>query len=186
MKKARIPILIIGAAALLLIVGWAAFGNTVSVNAIFNNKTNEQSKEEVKAEDQALIKLGEENPAPVPADPEAAGPVRDPADFSWETGIFRDAEFPTSMGVSFQNRWQGKVDGWFVTVYAGSRADASSQGILLVELKDPDTWGNKFEGPYEAPIAGPLRIEDFKGSVLTVSGKGGDTVTFDVVTRKFS
>ncbi len=162
-----------------------ASGNDLTVEDIFANKASETSKAEIEAEDAALVKIGEQTPAPVPTDPEAAGPDPNPADFAWEEGIFEDAEFPIGLGLSFENRWQGTVGEWNVVVYAEAYRDDASRGVVLLQLKDPDTWGNTFEGPFEAPVPGPLRIEGFKGAVLDLSGKGGETATFDVASRTF-
>jgi type II secretory pathway pseudopilin PulG len=166
--------------------GGLALAAGSSLKTILDDAHNEETKEAIQAEDDALIEYGDANPAPVPDNPENAGPSPDPADFERRTGIFENAEFPASMGVVFENRWQGQLDGWYVTVFAGGRSEKPEAGLLLIQLKDPETWGNKFEGPYEAPIAGPLRIESAKGSTLVVTGIDGETATFDLETRSFS
>jgi hypothetical protein len=165
--------------------GAPSVGGDLTPDRIFSEPRNEESKEEIAAEDAALQAYGEAHPAPVPEDPEEAGPERDPTDFIWEAGIFEDAEFPAGTGLTFQNRWQGHIDGWHVIVYAGSYSGDSQVGVVLLQLKDPVSWGNKFAGPFESPVAGPLRIESAEGPVLTISGAEGGRVRFDVATRTF-
>jgi len=183
----------VGLAALLSIVALGSVALTPAdsdelptIEQIFADTTNERTKEEIAAEDALLQEIGERNPAPVPVDPEDAGPDRDPADFVWEEGIFPDAEFPIGLGYVFANRWNGTVPGWNVTVYAGSYLDDPATGVVLIQLKDPMTWGNRFAGPFEAPIAGPLRIRSYQGLVLTLEGGDGNRIAFDVDSRRFS
>jgi len=175
------------ASALLLaaIVAVRATGDELpTVEEIFADQRNETSKEEILAEDALLEEIGDRNPAPVPDNPEEAGPEPDPADFVWEEGIFPDAEFPIGLGMVFQNRWNGTVPGWNVTVYAGAYRDDPVTGIVLIQLKDPETWGNRFVGPFEAPIAGPLRIRSYEGLVLTLTGGDGSLIAFDLDSRR--
>ena len=156
-----------------------------TVQEIFPNKENETSKEEIAAEDELLQQIGEENPAPVPENPQDAGPEPDPADFAWEEGIFEDAEFPVGFGYVFENRWTGQTDEWNVTAFAGSFAEDLSVGVVLIQLKDPQTWGNTFEGPFEAAVKGPVRVASHDGLLLTLIGSDGTSVVFDVGSMKF-
>jgi hypothetical protein len=155
-----------------------------SAESIFADTTNETSKAELQAEDDALRLLGEQNAAPVPDDPEEAGPPADPRDFTYVTDVLDDVEFPPSMGYSFVNGWQGGVGRWIVTLYAGSLTHRPEQGIVLLQLRDAETWRGRFAGPFEAPVEGPLRVESFNGSIISLSGRG-QSVTFNAATYEF-
>lgn len=186
MNKARTvalitaPLLLVGAA------GAIALGNDEpTIPEIFANTENETSKEEIAAEDALLQRIGEENPAPVPENPEEAGPEPDPADFAWEEGIFDDAEFPIGLGYVFENRWSGQTDGWYVTAFAGSVAEDPSRGVVLIQLKDPESWGNRFEGPFEAPVLGPVHVASHDGLLVTLIGSDGASAVFDVRSMTF-
>jgi hypothetical protein len=156
-----------------------------TVEEIFADQRNETTKAEILAEDMLLRELGAQSPVAVPENPEEAGPDPDPADFVWEEGIFPDAEFPIGLGYVFENRWNGRLPGWNVTVYAGAYRDDPSTGVVLIQLKDPETWGNRFAGPFEAPTDGPLTIHSYDGLVLTLADDEGATVLFDVGSRRY-
>lgn len=154
---------------------------------IFSNPVNEATKEEIIEEDRLIIELSEEKPPPPKEDPALARPTDDPGDAPvWEEGIFEgSADFPLGPGFDFTTHWQGVHDGMNVRVYAGGLIRDGSVGIVLVDLVDPETWGHIFKGPFEAPIPGPLRIEDAKGTVLMLSGAKGSSVRFDVASLSY-
>lgn len=155
-----------------------------SAEEVFADPVNEDTKAELEAEDALLQAIGEASPAEVPSDPENAGPPLDPQDLAFETGIFPDAEFPNSQ-FEFKNYWNGVVGGWNVTVYAGAYSKDESSAVAFVKLTDPQSVGSKFAGPFEAKIPGPLQIESFKGSVITLVGGEGDVVEFDAASLAF-
>ncbi len=175
-------------ALLVLLAGAIALGGAavatgedgLSADDIFRNPINEATKEEIIEEDRLLEEIAEANPPPK-EDPVAAAPTNDPGDMPvWEEGIFEGSDFPRGSGYEFTTIWQGRRDGTNVRVYAGSLIRDPSVGILLVDLVDPESWGHTFKGPFEAPISGPLRIEDAEGMVLVLSGEQGASVRFDV------
>lgn len=186
-KTVRVAATLAGVLALVGLIGgaYAIADDEPTAADIFADETNEKSKEEIFAEETLLQELGEADPAPR-EDPEEAAPEPDPADFVWESGIFGDAEFPAGLGYTFENRWQGELDGWNVTVFAGGYLDDPTKGVLLIQLKDPATWGNKYLGPFAAPVPGPVHIEAFKGNALTIMGKDGTTISFDITSNAFS
>lgn len=153
---------------------------------IFSNPVNEATEEEIVEEDRLIIELSEAEPPPPKADPALARPTDDPEDVPvWETGLFEgSADFPRGPGFDFTTHWQGVHDGMNVRVYAGVLRD-TPVGIVLVDLVDPESWGHIFEGPFEAPIPGPLRIEEAEGTVLTLSGARGGSVRFDVASLSY-
>jgi hypothetical protein len=121
----------------LLLIDRSLAGTLPTADSVFADQTNETSKEQIEAEVEALEAMGEQSPAPVPENPEDAGPLPDPEDFSFDTGFLEDIEFPLHMGVSFVNGWQGEVSGSVVTLYAGSRAGQPERGIVLLRFRDP-------------------------------------------------
>lgn len=132
--------------ALLLAIGLVVTASSIAgeeptVEEIFADRTNETTKQEIAAEDALLQSIGEAHPAPAPENPEAARPERDPADFAWEEGIFEDAEFPIGLGFDFENVWKGHREPWHVIAFAGALRDDPWAGVVLVQLKDPETWG---------------------------------------------
>lgn len=149
---------------------------------------NEATKEGIVEEDRLIIELSEAEPPPAKDDPAFARPTDDPEDVPvWETGIFEgSADFPRGPGFEFTTHWQGVRGGMNVRVYAGGFIRDPSVGIVLVDLVDPDSWGHIFKGPFEAPIPGPLRIEDAEATVLTLSGAKGRSVRFDVASLSFA
>lgn len=154
---------------------------------IFSNPVNEATKEEIVEEDRLIIELSEAEPPAPKEDPALARPTDDPEDVPvWEAGIFEgSADFPLGPGFDFTTHWQGVYDGMNVRVYAGGLIRDPSVGIVLVDLVDPESWGHIFEGPFEAPVPGPLRIEDAEGTVLTLSGARGGSVRFDVASLSY-
>lgn len=181
-----IALSVVAVAVTVLVASRASGDEAPILEEVFADHRNETTKEEILAEDALLQELGERDPAPVPENPEEAGPEPDPADFVWKEGIFADAEFPIGLGLVFENRWAGTVPGWNVTVYAGAYRDDPATGIVLIQLKDPETWGNRFAGPFEAPIAGPLRVQSYDGLALTLTGGDGEEeIRFDVGSRRF-
>jgi hypothetical protein len=159
-------------------------GGLPTADEVFGNKVNENTKADLEQEDALLVAIGEANPAEAPSDPEAAGPPPDPVDFEFEAGVFPDADLPGSAW-ELTNYWNGELDGWNVTVYAGSLVK-DENGMVVVKLTDPLTVGSKFEGPFVAGIPGPLTITSVKGVALTLVGSKGDRVVFDVGLRRFS
>ena len=102
-------------------------------------------------------------------------------------GILQDVngELPTSKD-PLLNAWQGRVDGRFMTVYAGAQAGDPQQGILIVvTLKDAS--GAAFEQALlRAPgRSGAVRVVSADGPVLTVRAASGATFTFDAASRRF-
>jgi hypothetical protein len=143
-------------------------------------------KRAIEAREELLIEQGRADPAPVPADPRAAAPDSPPPAFP--EGIFgeREADFPPSLGYEFQNIWRQVIDGQYVTVRAGSLIDKPREGIVLVQIVDPETWAHTFER-YVTPIPGPVRITAAQGVRLTLtSDSTGASVEFDVRAGTFS
>jgi hypothetical protein len=177
---------------LVLVAGSVALGGAAiaigeegpTLEDIFSNPVNEATKEEIIEEDRLIIELSE---ARSPAPKDLAPPINDPGDIPvWVEGIYEgDADWPSGSGYDFNTIWQGVHDGMNVRVYAGGLIRDPSVGIVLVDLVDPESWGHIFKRPFEAPIPGPLRIEDAKGTVLTLSGAKGSSVRFDVASLGF-
>jgi hypothetical protein len=155
-----------------------------AVASIFDNHTNETSKQEVQDEDAALNAIGDEHPgSPVPppsGEPQSTQP--------WDTGVLDGGEeFPLSMGYAFNDAtWQGDIQGSHVRVYAGTYSNDSKTGVILVEYIDPDTWGHTFKGPFETSGTGSLTVTSADGDTLTLSTEAAGKVVFDVSNLAFT
>jgi hypothetical protein len=114
-------------------------------------------------------------------------------------GVIIETNFaPFSSSYRISNHWIADMDGNRTTVYAGGRQkdpagsehpedDLSWPGVLIVSVEDENGdsvphVGGEFETPTHA---GPVRIVDAQGGVLTLVTTGGDTFYFDVPSRTY-
>lgn len=172
--------------AIALVVS-AVVGGIVAISAQVTPTSEDDlppEKAALLAQEEADRQYGLQNPAPVPPNPEAAGPPFKPDPFP--EGIFGEdeAEFPPGLGYEFTNIWRKAIAGKNVIVYAGGRIDPPSQAVILVMISDPRTGGKQFE-VYLPSLVGPVRIETEAGQTLTlVSEPTGDRFTFDMASRR--
>lgn len=90
--------------------------------------------------------------------------------------------------------WEAPIGGTWYLAYAGGRpddpasTDTVSQGSVAVYTQGADPNSSPaFQGFFAAPSAGgALIITAVSGGVLTLQSASGETLTFDVVTHKFS
>jgi hypothetical protein len=129
----------------------------------------------------ALAQAALPHGTPYPVPPRQGGIVREV-----NQGPFRPTEF---RGADF---WQGAAGGVWVQVYAGSDLEAAGPvgALRLYSLPvDPNAPGGADPvavGDYRPPTAeASLSIVSVRGSVLTLRGASGRTLTFDAATRSW-
>ncbi len=95
--------------------------------------------------EEAMIVEGREHPAsPSPYQWARPSPP------AFEEGLWTRAqvgELPPSAGIDYVNVWTHILDRKYVSVFAGSRPDRPSDGLLFVEEIDPITWHHNFGSP---------------------------------------
>jgi len=92
-----------------------------------------------------------------------------------------ESEFFEQFNAFFNSRWQGEVNGQWMTVLAGSAKDDRQQGMLWVAAENTDD-----RSPFLAPQpGGALQIQSADGTRLTLTDESGDEVVFDVAARAF-
>jgi hypothetical protein len=102
----------------------------------------------------------------------------------WRTRIVESTSSPYP-SYSFQNHWQGYVDGVPTKVYAGSSPDGNP-AVLLVQLDGGFFFAFDTAVAYElSTTAGSFRVSDFSGHVLDLSKGGAEHVIFDASTQRF-
>lgn len=136
---------------------------------------------------------------PVPGNPPEENLVILPYSRPAGEGVIIETNFaPFSSAYRISNYWVAEMDGNRTTVYAGgwqknpaggehSEEDLSWPGVLIVSVEDENgdsipNAGGEFETPTNA---GPVRIVDAQGAVLTLVTTGGDTFYFDASSRTY-
>jgi hypothetical protein len=131
-----------------------------------------------RADKAALRAARDAKAAAVPADPAAPTP---PA------GIVDDVQgaLPTSPD-RLLNGWQGQVDGHFVVVYAGAKADDHAQGLVVVVTMDRADTARFSQDVLAAPSRrGAVRVVTARPPLVTLRAASGATFTLDVAARRF-
>jgi hypothetical protein len=116
-----------------------------------------------------------------PNDPVGAPPTGDPAGEAWPSGILNEQEAPfPAAEYLIQNRWQADFGGHHVVVYAGSRGNDPSAGVLIVQTFSMDL-ARVSTREFDSPAGqGALRIADVSGHLLTIRVADGTIAQFDV------
>jgi len=92
-----------------------------------------------------------------------------------------ESEFFEQFEAFFNSRWQGEVNGQWVTVLAGYAKGDRQQGVLWVAAENTDD-----RSPYLAPQpGGALQILSADGTRLTLTDESGSEYLFDVAARAF-
>jgi hypothetical protein len=115
--------------------------------------------------------------------PELPPPITDEP---FPTGIFegQGQEYKPSVA-RINNRWQGIVDGEYVTIWAGAPTNDLEQGILFIwrtYAKREHSRGARYLTPEKA---GSIRIVDVQANRLILSTEDGDVFYFDVPGERF-
>lgn len=123
--------------------------------------------------------------APKPSDPTALRPPEEP-EAPWTTGIVEDGEAPfPSSDVTILNRWQGRIDGVRVVVYAGALARDARQGVVIVARLGADL-AEVSSRRYLTPVkAGAVKIARAAGDRLALESVSGVQSLFDVSNAAF-
>lgn len=105
-------------------------------------------------------------------------------DGPWPTGIFEEgqAPFPAS-AVTVSNQWQGRLNGDYVRVYAGSLPNDPAQGVVIVSVVSADQEPVSTEWLKTPEKVGALRVVAAHHTQLTLESTTGLSFTFDVQTR---
>ncbi|MBI1885070.1 MAG: hypothetical protein HYS09_01945 [Chloroflexi bacterium] len=180
----RFPVSFLGF-ALFTLAGILSVGTLLATFAEAPSPEDELPPEKAAAlaEREAHFREGLANQAPVPDNPEEAGPKFIPDPFP--EGIFgkEEAGFPPGLGFEFNNIWKKATGDWNVVVYAGARLDDPSEGTVMVMLVDPRSSGHIFE-VYRAPVIGPVRINSANDLEVTLlSDRTGERFLFDFASR---
>ena len=115
--------------------------------------------------------------------PELPPPITDEP---FPTGIFegQGQEYRRSVYL-INNRWQGVVDGEYVTIWAGALTKTPDQGILLIWR----TYANRDhsrDARYLTPEkAGSIRIAEVQANRLILNTEDGHVFYFDVPGERF-
>lgn len=101
--------------------------------------------------------------------------------------IIESSFAPYSSYYTFKNRWIEKTDERSIVAYAGAITGESAQGILIVNVWTADSERLPEEGGYyfTPQKAGPIRITDAEGEVLTLITDTGVKFLFDVASRHY-
>ena len=117
----------------------------------------------------------------------------------WGSGIGALDELPFPAGYPFpvgifrvQNVWQGRVDGAYVRIFAGSYSAAPEQGVVVIQEILQTLWpisGAVHLGPntlFEVEsITGPVSVHSSTDGLVQLVNSDGHTVAFDVRERAF-
>lgn len=124
---------------------------------------------------------GQENAPEKPADKCELRPTELPVPERISGTDTFQSEFFEQFDAFFNSRWQGEVNGQWVTVLAGSSRGEQAQGVLWVAAENTDD-----RSPYPSPQpGGALRILSSDGSRLMLTDEGGSEFLFDVAARAF-
>ncbi len=115
-------------------------------------------------------------PQPPKSAPNLPGPVVRPTQAP-PIGIVQEGQYPGNT-YRFSNQWVGTIGGRATRVYAGSLANDSRQGVVLVD----SSGGGRYLAP---PGTGGLKIIDKRGDQLTLAAESESTVVFDLAARVF-
>jgi hypothetical protein len=98
----------------------------------------------------------------------------------WPEGIFETQQAPLGNQYKVANQWQGDRAGVHVQVFAGSLADDSDAGFLIVMTTSLDLQANSKRTLLAPSQAGGLRIIDAGSSDLLLASTSGRFFTFDL------
>jgi hypothetical protein len=111
-------------------------------------------------------------------------PPTPPGTAIWRTRIVELTSSPYH-SYSFENHWQGYVDGVPTKVYAGASPDGHP-AVLLVQLDAGFSFAFDTALAFElASTPGSLRVDDFSGHILDLSTGGAEHVFFDASRKRF-
>jgi hypothetical protein len=122
----------------------------------------------------AVALLGSMQPLPMQV---ADGHSSENTPPKWPCGIFHSPA-PFGSEVRIKNDWSCDAYGEHIQVFAGGLRSNPTQGVLFVIARSVDlhrTGGGRFYGPTGA---GPLTIESYKGTTLTISTATGKRFQF--------
>lgn len=101
-------------------------------------------------------------------------------------GIFEGSEGMVSPSVAqISNVWQGTYQGYMWQVFAGSPADRSDLGILMIYIENPVEQKRSLEVVQAPGNPGKLRIMEVKDAVITLQTIDGIQLFFNMETKKF-
>jgi hypothetical protein len=106
----------------------------------------------------------------------------------YPTGIFENTQPPyPAIDFTSKNMWQGVIGGNRVAVFAGAEGYEGNtrQGLLIVQVDDPQASQMDVTRHPTPHIAGPIRIESVNGMIMHLSSTEGATYSFDLSTRKY-
>lgn len=103
-----------------------------------------------------------------------------------QEGIFEGSEGIISPSVAqITNVWQGTFHGYVWQVFAGSPADRSDLGILMIFQEDPVMGKRTFEVIQAPGTPGKLRIVEVQDNLITLQTIDDNPLVFDLETKKF-
>lgn len=140
-------------------------------------------EEKLAIEERIATQQALENLATKPLDPSDARPSSIP-DPPRVTGIIENPSVPFYSGdVHINNAWQELVNGYYITVYAGSLAEDPTQGIVIIIREYPDFILS--DRLFTSEKAGSLRIITVDGLRLLLQTENKQSFYFDVPAVRF-
>jgi hypothetical protein len=129
----------------------------------------------------AALSLPRPNKVPVPTKKFTTPPE------NWPSGIFVNGQAPFPGSVySFENQWQGMLNGVHVNVYAGSLRHDRQQGLLIMTTTSMDLQARSSDIYFTPYKAGPLTILAQDGPALRLAGQSGARFVFNLSSRTWA
>jgi hypothetical protein len=101
-----------------------------------------------------------------------------------ECGIFEGQ--PSNITEPIENTWDCGINGQNYVVYAGAAGGIDpNQGVIEVRVMNQNFTRMKWSQHLTPTKSGPVRIQSWVGTRLTLTTKGGDTLYFDVAAQRF-
>lgn len=182
---AKVPrrVLILGVLAVLAVGGVAA---TAYSRAADDERDLEAARRHAAIEEHyaQLQEQGNATMAPVPEDPENAGPSTQPAE-AWGDSLTTQPEFPGSPQWTFTTGLTTSDADHNVGVYAGALTESPESGIVVVVDQVRAFYDTSTDVLTPAGSTGPLTVVSGDASTVELVDAAGTRFTLDVESRTF-
>jgi hypothetical protein len=106
--------------------------------------------------------------------------------FSTEEEIIEGSEgVLRTWEADIKNLWEGKRNGLYYQVLAGSAVDDPQQGLIMVIETNPDTNQRDQQVYFTNEKVGALRITKVQGTKVSLSAANGSSMIFELSVRAF-
>lgn len=174
-KRRNVAALLVSG-VLLLSVGTAAI-------AAHNHNKGTSGKRAFQNAVNRATSLGDASPAPTPSDPGPLGPP-----YSQEPpllgDVYQSPDYPGG-GYTFTTGWEGTIGNLNITIYAGSLAGDSTQGVLVVHDENRTTYSVDVASFPTPANDGALTISDVSNGMVNLQADDGSALAFDLSSNQF-